>query len=73
VVITDLDLPDGRGESILDAARAAQLETVPRLVVYSGSDDDERLAGLVRRGVSAYVRKPSPMGELLAAVFPESA
>jgi DNA-binding response OmpR family regulator len=45
-VILDLGLPDGDGDAVLRKIRECELS--PRVVVYTGADDSERL-GRIRR------------------------
>jgi DNA-binding response OmpR family regulator len=62
-VILDLNLPDGRGESVLREVRARSLRT--RVAVCSGSDDPRRLATV--RGLNPELMLWKPIE--LAPVF----
>jgi PAS domain S-box-containing protein len=59
IVITDLQMPDGRGEAIVEAARARSAQTA--IVVASGE-------ATVMNGVDAVVRKPFSPDELKAGI-----
>jgi DNA-binding NtrC family response regulator len=64
-VILDLDLPDGRGESVLRTIAAQGIGC--RVVVCTAAADDERLDGLSRLRPYAVLRKPVDVGALLDA------
>jgi DNA-binding NarL/FixJ family response regulator len=65
-IILDLTLPDGNGETILDAVRDRQLET--RIVVVSGISDPERLEAVAQRyGPVAILLKPASVDAILSA------
>ena len=62
--ITDLRMPDQSGEDTISALRAEQ-PSLPILVL-TGYASDDTAAECLRRGASAYLRKPVDIDELIA-------
>ena len=67
--VLDLNLPDMDGLDLLRAIRgdASPARDLPVVIVTARTDPADR-ATAVALGVRAYLRKPFPLGELLAAV-----
>ena len=63
LILLDLGLPDGGGESILEAVR--RRDSIP-VVVISARQDDGLKIGLLDQGADDYLVKPFSIGELLA-------
>jgi len=64
-VILDLDLPDGRGESVLRWMDERGIDS--RVVVCTAAADEERLDDVNRLNPHAILHKPVDVGEMLAA------
>jgi DNA-binding response OmpR family regulator len=62
-LILDLDLPDGHGESVLQAVRANRLRT--RVAVCSGVEDPSRIAGVLALEPEALLAKPIDLGPVM--------
>src|SRR4051812_29090418 len=62
VVILDLMLPDGDGETVLRRVREAKLPT--RVAVTTGEGNEARLEAVRRLGADALLRKPIALDEL---------
>lgn len=56
VVVLDLHLPDGSGLDLLSGIRSVAASA--SVVVLTGSDDGDEMREALRRGASAYLRKP---------------
>jgi len=67
LVISDLMLPDGSAEALLDEGLALAPGAPPWVVFSAGLRDDRRQA-LAGRGVARLLRKPVPLAELLGTV-----
>jgi DNA-binding response OmpR family regulator len=67
LVISDLMLPDGSAEALLDEGLAVAPGAPPWVVFSAGLREDRRLA-LAERGVARLLRKPVPLAELLGTV-----
>lgn len=64
-MILELTLPDGDGETVLQAIRAKQLPT--RVAVSSGVEDDDRWDRVRRLRPHALLRKPVRIEDVLSA------
>lgn len=62
-LILDLNLPDGRGESVLRAVREARLKT--DVAVCSGLDDARRLSAVLAMHPDALLAKPVDLGPVV--------
>jgi DNA-binding NtrC family response regulator len=62
-ILLDLMLPDGDGGRILEAVRAAGMDT--RVVVVTGVGDTDRLAQVNRLGPAALLKKPVDFSQIL--------
>jgi len=62
-VVLDLDLPDGRGEAILQAIRMRRLPT--RVIVHSAMQDPSRMNAVSDLDPEAIIAKPLDSGGLL--------
>ncbi|UCC69381.1 MAG: response regulator transcription factor [Armatimonadota bacterium] len=67
VVLLDLGLPLESGVSVLTFLRNVLRSGVP-VVVLTGQQDPEGEAAVRELGISSYLRKPAPPGEVLAAL-----
>lgn len=67
LVISDLMLPDGSAESLLEDGLALA-PGAPPWVVFSAGVHEDRHAALRERGVARTLRKPVPLAELLDVV-----
>ncbi len=67
LVISDLMLPDGSAETLLDEG-AALAPGAPPWVVYSAGMHEQNRHALISRGVARLLRKPVPLAELLDIV-----
>lgn len=67
LVISDLMLPDGSAETLLNEG-LAQLAGAPPWVVFSAGVSLDAQATLARWGVARVLRKPVPLAELLGVV-----
>lgn len=67
LVISDLMLPDGSAEALLTEGLALRADAPPWVVFSAGLHEDRRQM-LLARGVARTLRKPVPLGELLATV-----
>lgn len=67
LVISDLMLPDGSAETLLDEG-AALAPGAPPWVVYSAGMHEQNGDALLSRGVARLLRKPVPLAELLDTV-----
>lgn len=67
LVVSDLMLPDGSAEALLDEGLALR-EGAPPWIVFSAGVHDDRHLALAARGVARTLRKPVPLGELLGTV-----
>jgi len=67
LVISDLMLPDGSAEVLLDEGVALGAGAPP-WIVFSAGVPDERHAALAARGVARALRKPVPLTELLDSI-----
>jgi len=65
-VLLDLDLPDGRGEDLLEQVRADDLPV--RVAVLTGSGDGKRWRALERFRPEAVLQKPIEIGDLYQAL-----
>lgn len=63
LVLLDLGLPDGDGESLLAAVRAER--SIPVIVISARETEDPKIR-LLDAGADDYLVKPFPLGELLA-------
>lgn len=68
-VILDLMLPDGGGETILEALHEHH-PNVP-VAVTTGVSDDERIDSVEKLGATALLRKPITLAELLKVIGPD--
>jgi DNA-binding NarL/FixJ family response regulator len=66
VVLVDLSLPDGDGNELIAALRAALPEA--RLVVVSAHDDEYRVAEALRAGAHGYLLKTSTVEQLVDGI-----
>jgi two-component system KDP operon response regulator KdpE len=66
LVITDLDLPDGDGLSIVAAIRAGT--NPPPVIVVSGMPSVAARTAALAAGAAAYLPKPFPIAELAALI-----
>ena len=66
VVLLDVHMPEGGGVEVLN--RAAQLETMPRVLALSASDAAEDVIAVIRAGARGYVTKSISAGELQDAI-----
>ena len=66
VVLLDLVLPDAEALSCLEELRRRHASTV--VVVFSGLDDPDIIAGALARGASAFVLKRTAPADLAAAI-----
>jgi len=66
VVLLDLLLPDAEGLSCLEALRTRHPETL--VVVFSGLEDPDIIAGSLARGASAFVLKRTSPADLAAVL-----
>jgi DNA-binding response OmpR family regulator len=70
VVITDIGMPSGNGDEVIDCLqRNAETKAIP-LVVLSGCGDPVVRRRLVGRGIEAWLTKPISDEELIAALRP---
>lgn len=67
LVISDLMLPDGSAELLLDEGLALGAGA-PAWVVFSAGLQEERRQSLASRGVARTLRKPVPLAELLDTI-----
>jgi DNA-binding response OmpR family regulator len=67
LVLTDLNLPDGSGKTLLAKARSQRLPFP--VVVLTGSGSEETLVPLLRAGADDYVIKRSNFHDTLALVL----
>jgi diguanylate cyclase (GGDEF)-like protein/PAS domain S-box-containing protein len=67
LILTDLDLPDGSGETLLARVRSQQLP-LP-VVVLTGSGDEEILLALLRAGADDYIIKRNDFLSTLGLVL----
>jgi CheY-like chemotaxis protein len=65
-VLLDLDLPDGRGEAVLERVRRDQLPI--RVAVCTGSGDRLRWRAVEQYHPDALIQKPIDLGELWSAL-----
>lgn len=65
-MVTDLGLPDSAGSDLL--RRVFEIEPMLAVVVYTGANDAVTASDAFAQGVAAYLVKPTPTGELIAAV-----
>lgn len=66
LIVVDINLPDGTGLEIVDWVR--KLSDTIAIVVLTMSDDDLYLMSALKSGASAFVKKSSPLRELVAAI-----
>ena len=66
VVLLDVVLPDAEGLSCLESLRQRHASAV--VVVFSGLDDPDIIAGALARGASAFVLKRTAPADLAAAI-----
>jgi ActR/RegA family two-component response regulator len=62
-LVVDLELPDGSGETVVQAALAVQVP--PRIVVCTGVVDRERLRAVRALGPEAVLAKPVAFADLM--------
>lgn len=67
LVISDLMLPDGSAETLLDDGLALA-DGAPLWVVFSAGVQEQRRDALTARGVARMLRKPVPLAELLDTI-----
>jgi CheY-like chemotaxis protein len=65
-VLLDLDLPDGRGEDVLERVRADHLPI--RVAVCTGNGDRVRWRGIQRYHPEAVIQKPVDLAEVCNAL-----
>ena len=65
-VLLDLDLPDGRGEAVLERVRRDRLPI--RVAVCTGSGDDQRWRAVERYRPDAVMQKPVDLTEVCSAL-----
>ena len=66
LIVVDINLPDGTGLEIVDWVR--KLSDTIAIVVLTMSDEDLYLLSALKSGASAFVKKSSPLRELVAAI-----
>ncbi len=68
LVVSDVDMPDGDGPSLLEAAESRGILPMSSFVFMSGgSETGARISSLVKKGI-VVLRKPFLPSELLSAV-----
>ena len=67
-IILDLMLPDGDGEAVLQAVRAARVPT--RVVVTTAMNEGDRLTAVRALGPDVLLQKPIDLASLLRAMKP---
>lgn len=75
LIITDLQMPDGDGYTLLRFLQAQPGEAICRIVVFSSVDHPDRIDEARRLGASTYIVKPTAFDEMcraLGAAFPAS-
>jgi len=66
-ILLDLGLPVESGVSVLSFLRTVLRSGAP-VIVLTGRDDRDEEAAVLELGVSAYLHKPAPSEEVLAAI-----
>ncbi|GJL55652.1 MAG: hypothetical protein NPIRA02_27840 [Nitrospirales bacterium] len=65
LIILDLHLPDIEGVELIHAIRRHVILRITPIIVYSGSDDQERLHACYAAGVNCCLKKPSNIDEAM--------
>lgn len=68
LVLLDLNLPDIRGDEVLDRLRADPLTAGIPTIMVTAEDDAEVARRLIERGAAGYIAKPFDMDLLLKTV-----
>lgn len=66
LVITDLLMPGGGGNELLQVSR--QMDNPPPILLITGMIEDKRLEQMMKQGVKACLRKPFSLSELMQTV-----
>lgn len=66
LIITDLLMPGGGGNELLQLSR--RLENPPPILLITGMIEDKRLEQMMKEGVTACLRKPFTLNELMQTV-----
>ncbi len=66
LVVLDLTLPKMKGEDVMK--KIMEIRPDARVIVSSGSPDEERMKMLLKLGAKAFIRKPYPLEKLLRLI-----
>ncbi len=66
LVVLDLTLPYMKGEDVM--RRIMEMRPDTRVIVSSGSPDEERMKMLIKLGAKAFIKKPYPFEKLLRLI-----
>lgn len=62
IVITDINLPDGNGLTILEETKS--ISPLTQVIMMTGKSDQEKVITALELGASDFLRKPMDMSEL---------
>ena len=68
LILLDIMLPAGDGETVLDRLKVSVQTSLIPVVLVTGLEDQDRMVALLAKGVKAIVKKPIDMTQLFEVI-----